>query len=435
MVTFWVTIALLTAAGVAFVVWPLLGGGRRATDAPASADEARRLAIYRDRRREIEVERDAGRLSAEEAQRSIDELVAEAAQQFGDGSAAREAPAGPAPAASSRAVAWALVAAVAIPATAAVVYSQVGSPGVVGVDPEMLSAAPGPEHMEKLIGELAARTQKNPQDAEAWAQLAVAQKIQGDLTAAMKSYEKAIELQPNNARLLAEFADTLATAHGGRFSGRALQLLERAVAADPTEPMTLWLLGTAQYQAGDLAGAVRYMQRLAAVLPPESDDGRQVRNILARFESELAASGGKAPAPQAAAGAAGAAAPKAPPAGGTAAAPGAAISGTVSIDDKLRAQIKPGAVLFISARPAEGPRMPLAAVRLSPDRWPVRFELSDAQAMDPSRPLSGVPQVVIEARISASGTAMRASGDAFGVSPPVKLGARDLAIRIDQQVP
>ena len=79
--------------------------------------------------------------------------------------------------------------------------------------------------------------------------------------------------------------------------------------------------------------------------------------------------------------------------------------------------------------------MPLAAKRLTPDRFPVSFELSEADAMNAGRKLSEAGPLVIEARLSRSGNAMRASGDLFGVSPALKAGTRDTTIRIDQVVP
>jgi len=91
--------------------------------------------------------------------------------------------------------------------------------------------------------------------------------------------------------------------------------------------------------------------------------------------------------------------------------------------------------MFVSVRLPEGPRMPLAARRLTPDRFPVSFEISDADTMAGGRPVSEVGPVVIEARLSRTGNAIRGSGDLFGVSPPLKPGSRDATIRIEQVVP
>ena len=61
--------------------------------------------------------------------------------------------------------------------------------------------------------------------------------------------------------------------------------------------------------------------------------------------------------------------------------------------------------------------------------------LTEADAMGGTPRAWAAGPVVIEARISRSGQALRESGDLFGVSPPVKAGDRALLIRIDQVVP
>ena len=61
--------------------------------------------------------------------------------------------------------------------------------------------------------------------------------------------------------------------------------------------------------------------------------------------------------------------------------------------------------------------------------------LGDGDAMDPARPLSAAGTLVIEARVSASGDAMRASGDPIGTSAPVTAGSGEITVRIDRRVP
>ena len=50
--------------------------------------------------------------------------------------------------------------------------------------------------------------------------------------------------------------------------------------------------------------------------------------------------------------------------------------------------------------------------------------------MSPAATLSGAGTVVIEARISKSGNAMRQSGDLAGQSEPVPVGASGLKVEI-----
>ena len=438
MLLFWVAVALLTGTATAFVVLPLLSGLRQIGPPTDSADEVRRLAVYRDRRREIEAEREAGRLTADEARRSLEELLAEAATQFpgqsGDTAGGKSRPAS----ASTGILVAAIVAAVLVPAVSLGLYARLGAPELVsGVRAAAGAQAEGevsPQAMDKMIRDLEARTRSNPGDGNAWANLASAYKLKGDLKQALPAYEKATELAPAEPRLLTDHAEALAMAAGGQFEAKALALLERALAADPRDLKSLILMGVAQYRGGNLPRARQLLSASVESLPPESEDARQIQHILSQIDAQPG--GAPASGPRVATPAGGAApATGAPAAPGATAMAGATVRGSITIDDKLRKQVPAGAVLFLVVRAAEGSRVPLAASRLSADKLPQDFEIGDAQAMDTNRLLSSAPQIVLEARVSGSGNAMRQSGDLFGTSSPVKPGLSGVSIRIDQRVP
>lgn len=429
MFVFWTTIALLACAATLAVIWPLLRPPARVSDSADDGrgdDEARRLAVYRDRRREIESERDAGRLDAVEAERTLDELAAEAAAQFGQSSAV----AAPDRAAPARRPPLAAVIAVAlfIPAGAALVYDRIGTPDAVGLDEHELRGEFSPGKLDDAIARLTARTAANPADGEGWAMLAEAQRMKGDLPAAARAYERANAVLPSpSARLLADHADVLVALAGGEFMPEALALLDRALAADPRDVKTLAMLGAARYRQGRLAEALALLRQLREVLPADSGQADAMAPVIARLEAELGQGAGAQDAGKPGAQAAGAA-----PA---ASASGRVIAGRIEIDPALAARLPPGTTLFIAARPAEGPRMPLAVRRLAPERFPVDFELGDGDLMTPGAAAWTQGAVVVEARLSRSGQALRASGDLYGTSRTVSGAARDLAIRIDQVVP
>ena len=130
---FWIALGALTCAATASLVLPLLLGGRSRSSAPAPSDEARRVAVYRDRRAEIEAEREAGRLTEDEARRATDELIEDAARQIPSQEPAPGAIGGDG-AGRSRAIAIAVVSAIAIPLVSVLVYASPGTPSVVGLD-------------------------------------------------------------------------------------------------------------------------------------------------------------------------------------------------------------------------------------------------------------------------------------------------------------
>lgn len=111
------------------------------------------------------------------------------------------------------------------------------------------------------------------------------------------------------------------------------------------------------------------------------------------------------------------------------------IEGTVVLHDSLKSKIPPGATLFVFARAAEGPRAPLAILRIPAGDFPQRFRLDDSLAMSPDAVLSSHGLVTLGARISASGDATPRPGDLSGSLGPVRYGASGLRLVIDGAVP
>jgi cytochrome c-type biogenesis protein CcmH len=95
----------------------------------------------------------------------------------------------------------------------------------------------------------------------------------------------------------------------------------------------------------------------------------------------------------------------------------------------------PDDAVFIFARAAQGPKMPLAVMRKQVKDLPANFALDDSMAMTPEMKLSNFPEIVIGARVAKSGNAVPQSGDLEGFSTPVKLGASGVTVTIDAARP
>jgi cytochrome c-type biogenesis protein CcmH len=78
--------------------------------------------------------------------------------------------------------------------------------------------------------------------------------------------------------------------------------------------------------------------------------------------------------------------------------------------------------------------MPLAIIKVTAKDLPLKFTLDDSMAMSPAAKLSGVPRVIVGARISKSGNAMPQSGDLQGVATDVAVGTRGLEIEINEEL-
>ena len=114
---------------------------------------------------------------------------------------------------------------------------------------------------------------------------------------------------------------------------------------------------------------------------------------------------------------------------------GGMVEGNIKLDPKLAKQAKPEDTVFIFARAAKGPRMPLAVLRTKVSELPMKYRLDESMAMQPGMDLSHFDKVVVVARISASGDAMPKSGDFEGTSKTVNVGKDQADITINKVLP
>jgi cytochrome c-type biogenesis protein CcmH len=394
---------VLIAVALLFIVPPL---ARRAAR-PRETRDAVNAAIYRDQLRELESDLRAGTLAPDQHEKARLEIEARLIADLGKGDASAESPRG------ARGAALAL--GLAIPICALAVYVSVGNPRAVsppaaeGAGPHGMSVA----QFEALVARLAARMKDNPEDAEGWMMLGRSYAVMGRFGESSEAYAKAAARMPQDAQLLADYADSLAMAQGRTLKGEPERLLLRALAIDPNNVKARVLAGTAAFGRNDRTAAISHWERALSVLPEESDTAQRLRASIAKA---------RAPGEEAQV------AKRAPATGGV------RVSGVVRIDPKLAGKVAPDDTVFIFARAAEGPRMPLAVLRKQGRDLPVRFTLDDSMAMAPQMRLSAFPRVVIGARVSRSANASARPGDLQGSSAPVGVGAERVDVTIDTEI-
>lgn len=359
------------------------------------------------------------------------------------------APAAPPPAAPvrpSRRLQAGLAAGVLV--MAVIGYALTGSPGAAGFGAPPHAAAGlaeaasaggqqvTAEQIVEMVDKLAQRLKEKPDDAVGWTMLARSYTAMNRFADAVPAYQKALALAGDDANLLADYADALAATQNGKLAGEPTRLIQRALARDPRHVKALALAGSAAFEVQDYAGAVRHWEQVAAALPPDSGFLQQVRGSI----DEARQLGGLPPSSTPALAAA-APAPASTPAAqtpGSAAAPAAtrvgALSGRVSLAPAIAAQASPEDTVFVLARAAQGPRMPLAVVRKQVKDLPFTFTLDDAMAMAPTAKISDHAQVIVVARVSKSGQATPQPGDLSGQSAPVAPGTTGLAVEIREVV-
>lgn len=283
---------------------------------------------------------------------------------------------------------------------------------------------PDAKQIEAMVAALEERLKGTPDDVQAWQMLGRTYAALGRADDALKAFRKVSALKPGDAQALADLADALGMANNRSLEGEPERLIAQALKADPKNVKALALGGTIAFNREQYPQAAALWERAIQAAGPQGEFAKQLQGAV----DEARRRGGMAPVA-----AASAAAPAA--AGKTAAAAGAtSVSGRVELAPALRERIAPGDTVFVFARPAEGPRMPLATLRKTAADLPFSFTLDDSQAMSPDAKLSSQQRVVIGVRISKSGDALPRPGDLQGFSQPVAVGARDVRVLIDDTV-
>ena len=375
----------------------------------ASADSLRQLnsAIYRDQLADLERDRAVGQLSEADYKEAQDELQQRLLDDAsGDGVSTAIA--------TGRAT-W-IVLLVLLPLFGGGLYAVLGNPQA------SLSGAQQEQHamasMESLVEKLAQRLAKNPDDPQGWSMLSRSYASMGRWDDAERAFMRIGPSIEKDPQMLASLAELLAQKTNGDFSGRPRELLVKALALDPSNMLALFLSGSDAMQSQRWADAVAHWEKLMPQLEPGSEDAQSIQSGIDQARTQMGASTKPAAKQQAPRNDA-----------------GASLSGRIELAPALRDRAKPDDTVFIFARAAKGPRMPLAAKRVRVADLPLDITLDDSMAMTPDLKISSFPEVHIEARVSRSGNAVPASGDLSGKSAVVKPGAKGIKVSIDQVIP
>jgi Flp pilus assembly protein TadD len=239
---------------------------------------------------------------------------------------------------------------------------------------------------------LAAVAARLPSGSDALAQQAQDARRARDFPRAIAAFQKLAKEGALDAGLWADYADATA-AQRGSLDEVSEPMIRQALALEPAHPKALWLLGSLQVQRRDFAAALQTWQRLQGVMPPDSSDARLIAENIVEARTMLGA---------------------AAPASGAVA--NVAVSGDIDLDARWRGKVPAQTVLYVFAKAVGQPGPPVAVLRTTAGAWPRAFVLDDSLAMMPGRTLSSARSVIVEARLSRSGSATPQPGDLRGSS-------------------
>lgn len=404
---FWAAAAAAVALALAFVL-PFLMRSSTVERRQAARRDIN-LAVYRDQMKDLNNELSNTQLTPEQFLASKLELETRAAE---DALAQEERVAAPV---ASRRLGFAL--ALVLPVAAIGLYAWLGNPNALtamaGGQPNAeLSAQPTEADLLQMIERMEARAQANPNDADIWEAMITANAMVGRWPEALKAAEKSLALSPNKPAVMTAYAEALAMSTDMVMAGEPIAMVNKALQADPNDPKGLELAGIHAFQNEQYAEAVAFLDRLQRLMPPDTFYAQEILRMRNEAQRLAGLSNG--------------------PAGPAASA--ASVGGSVEVAPALKAQLNAQSTIYLIARAGEG-GPPVAAARVALGAFPFQFRLDDSMAMSPDNTLSKHKEVVLLARISASGNPIAQPGDMEGRLVGVAVGSQDVKLVIDRVLP
>jgi cytochrome c-type biogenesis protein CcmH len=273
----WLLFALMTAAAVFAVLWPLAwrkaGGG--GTD----------VAVYRDQLDEIARDRAAGLIGEAEAEAARVEVsrrliaAADAAEQ--DKPKSEGSP-------LWRRRLTALAGLLLVPAGATALYLLVGSPQLPGEPLQArLRAIHNDRSIESMVAQVEAHLARNPNDARGYEVLAPVYLQLGRFADAVRARRKVIDLSGETADRQADLGEALTAEDNGIVTAEAKSAFTRALKLEPENAKAQFFTGMAAMQDGDRKKAAAIWHAMLDKAPPGAPWIGTVRQALAQLGEKV----------------------------------------------------------------------------------------------------------------------------------------------------
>lgn len=438
-ILFWVLMLVMLLVAVVLVIYPLL----RVRGSTAIAYKDSNLGLYEDKIAELEADLGEGRIEHEQYQQARQEIDRELLQDVPGESA--DTAALHYGARVKRQPGLAVMISVFLPMLALLVYMKLGmhastKPQFVEAmanaqaqaQAQQAQASRHPEQsgtagsIEDVTEKLAERLQSQGGGVEEWTMLGRAYKHLGQYVQSAAAYEQAMKLGPT-AQLMIEYSEALALGNNQRFTEQARQLVMRALELEPDNVNVLWFAGVAEFQAGNYRSSIEHLSRLSEQARQDPDMSRSLRIYIDKAREALVAAGEELPTTDEILGAS--------TASEDAAGTGASIQVSIDIGADVRSRFSDSDTVFVYARAAAGPKMPLAVQRLTLNQLPATVTLDDSMAMMEGMNMSSFGSVIVSARVTRTGNAIAQAGDYIGEFKVDDVAATDAVnIQIDTQV-
>ena len=275
-------------------------------------------------------------------------------------------------------------------------YPQLNSP--TAINENEAHSELNPEQMLVFrLQQLQREVKNDPTNSQAWFSLGQAYISAGEFDNAIEAFDRVMKQVGEHAELLGPKAQAMYYKNNQQINGDIQTVIDKALALDSLDASTNILLGMDSFSNRDFAKAVKYWETVLNSgrpgISPQALMGavEEAKNQLRMSNDDTSLAGGADEID-----------PSLP-----------RLMVNVSLADNVQKALASGEdkTVFIYAIAADGPRMPLAAVKIKASDLPINIVLDDEQAMTPQMRLSSVDKVHIYAVVSMQGSVGIKSGD------------------------
>ena len=416
MILMWACFALLTLIAIAFVALPFLQKERVQTITHNANAEL--ISIYEQRLVELQTDLDNQRIDLKNHNESVIELKRRLLNELSPEKSLNS---------KGNNRIFALTGAAFVIALTGVFYTFTGSEQQISAwHDAMDNLADYGERAVMQKGEplsqnelqafaLALRTKlsQTGDDEVAWMLLGRVAMSLNEFDMAQQSFEKALQMNPDNMQVLISFSQVLLLEGSEANMTRAAGMLSKVLKVEPTNLDAISLLALIAYERKDWPQAKAAFEVLLASMQKNDTRYEMIAGRIADIEEQMQAEGSVLPVTTQ-----------------------SVINVTVKLTDELKQQQPESGILFVFAKAAQGSPMPLAVVKLKEYSFPMSVQLTDANAMVAGLNLSSAQDIVISARISKDESVMPSSGELEGHSDKLtRENVSDYTLTIDTLIP
>ncbi|MEL7307282.1 MAG: c-type cytochrome biogenesis protein CcmI, partial [Pseudomonadota bacterium] len=238
-----------------------------------------------------------------------------------------------------------------------------------------------PNELQAFALALRTKLDQSGDDEVAWMLLGRVAMSLNEFDMAMQSFDKVLKMNPDNKQVLISYSQVLLMEGSDANMSRAATMLSRVLKAEPTNIDAISLLALIAYERKDWLQAKTAFEVLLASMqqndPRYSMIAERIAEIDAHLNNEQQTTNTE-----------------------LAKASNSEISITVDLDPALVDSQPQNGTLFVFAKAASGPQMPLAVVKMTEYSFPLTVTLSDTIAMVDGLNLSSVDIIILTARLS-----------------------------------